>query len=81
MVSLFMSTYYNVLIAYALYYFFTSFRSVAPWSDCSNRWNTKNCWHPLLQLTQNISKPNDSQTPSEEFYEYEFFLTIQFLQD
>ncbi|KAG8314854.1 hypothetical protein J6590_083094 [Homalodisca vitripennis] len=65
MVSFFMATYYNVIIAYFLYYLFTSFRASAPWSDCSNKWNTPRCWQSSL----NTSRPNFSVSPSEEFYE------------
>uniref|UniRef100_A0A1B6KRM4 Transporter n=1 Tax=Graphocephala atropunctata TaxID=36148 RepID=A0A1B6KRM4_9HEMI len=65
MVSFFMATYYNVIIAYFLYYLFTSFRASAPWSDCSNKWNTPRCWQPSL----NTSRPNFSVSPSEEFYD------------
>ncbi|XP_054272616.1 sodium- and chloride-dependent GABA transporter ine-like [Macrosteles quadrilineatus] len=64
-VSFFMSTYYSVIIAYFLYYFFTAFRANAPWTDCGNRWNTPQCWQPSL----NTTRPNFSQSPSEEFYD------------
>ncbi|XP_074407623.1 sodium- and chloride-dependent neutral and basic amino acid transporter B(0+)-like isoform X2 [Zonotrichia albicollis] len=30
----FVTIYYNVIIAYALFYFFASFQKVLPWSDC-----------------------------------------------
>ncbi|XP_009088788.3 sodium- and chloride-dependent neutral and basic amino acid transporter B(0+) isoform X1 [Serinus canaria] len=33
-ISAFVSIYYNVIIAYALYYFFASFQKVLPWSEC-----------------------------------------------
>lgn len=36
-ISFLMSTYYSVIIAYAIYYFFTSFRPEMPWVDCSAR--------------------------------------------
>lgn len=36
-VSFIMSTYYSVLIAYSIYYFFTSFKPLMPWTDCNNR--------------------------------------------
>jgi solute carrier family 6 GABA transporter-like protein 6/8/11/12/13 len=61
-----MSTYYNVIIAYAIYYFFTAFKSDAPWSSCSNPWNTDRCW---TTRAVNSTKPIESRTPSEEFYE------------
>ncbi|XP_069683642.1 sodium- and chloride-dependent GABA transporter ine-like isoform X1 [Periplaneta americana] len=66
-ISFIMSTYYNVIIAYALYYFFTAFKSDAPWSSCLNRWNTNSCW--TSTGPSEFTKPNISKTPSEEFYE------------
>lgn len=38
------SIYYNVLIAWAIYFLFMSLRSVLPWSTCGNDWNTENCY-------------------------------------
>ncbi|KAJ8939071.1 hypothetical protein NQ318_008674 [Aromia moschata] len=67
-ISFLLSTYYGVIIAYGVYYFFTSFRVNQPWVDCSHRWNTKNCWIPS-QSHHNQSKPVYSQSPAEEFYE------------
>lgn len=64
-ISFLMSTYYAVIIAWAIYYFFTSFKSEVPWASCSNRWNTKQCWVPY----HNHTKPNGSQTPTEQFFE------------
>ncbi|XP_059614816.1 sodium- and chloride-dependent GABA transporter ine isoform X1 [Phlebotomus argentipes] len=67
-VSFLMSTYYSVIIAYAIYYFFTSFRPELPWTDCSNRWNTPDCWIPQRQES-NLTRPHISRTPPEEFFE------------
>nr|XP_023025094.1 sodium- and chloride-dependent GABA transporter ine-like [Leptinotarsa decemlineata] len=64
-ISFLISTYYSVIIAYGVYYFFTSFRAKQPWEDCHNRWNTKFCWVPSV----NHTKPHYSQSPAEEFYE------------
>lgn len=36
-VSFLMSTYYSVIIAYAIYYFFSAFKPEIPWLDCSHR--------------------------------------------
>lgn len=36
-VSFLMSTYYSVIIAYAIYYFFSAFRPEIPWLDCAHR--------------------------------------------
>lgn len=35
--------YYNVIIAYTVFYFFSSLSSAVPWVDCGNWWNTVNC--------------------------------------
>ncbi|XP_021181196.2 sodium- and chloride-dependent GABA transporter ine isoform X1 [Helicoverpa armigera] len=64
-ISFLMSTYYAVIIAWAIYYFFTSFKTEVPWASCSNRWNTPQCWVP----NHNMTKPNGSQTPTEQFFE------------
>ena len=42
-ILLLMNTYYNVLIAYALFYMFASITNELPWARCNNLWNTENC--------------------------------------
>ncbi|XP_048250521.1 sodium- and chloride-dependent glycine transporter 1-like [Haliotis rufescens] len=37
------SVYYNVILAWTLYYLVQSFSSVLPWSTCGNEWNTDLC--------------------------------------
>lgn len=66
-ISFIMSTFYNVLIAYSLYYLFSAFRSELPWNSCGHRWNTPRCWSGVGH--HNDSKPIDSKTPAEEFFE------------
>jgi len=39
--------YYNVIIALALLYLFTSLRSSLPWASCENDWNTPTCGDPI----------------------------------
>ena len=34
---------YNIILTWALYYVFSSFTSVLPWSHCDNSWNTDQC--------------------------------------
>lgn len=68
-ISFLMSTYHNVIIAYAIYYFFAAFRAKQPWSDCDNSWNSLACWLPTYGVIDNRTRPNASRTPSEEFFE------------
>lgn len=42
-VSFLCCVYYNVIIAWCLYYMFKSFASVVPWANCNNWWNTPSC--------------------------------------
>ncbi len=41
--------YYNVLIAWALFYFILSFRKRLLWADCGYWWNTNRCFVPGSQ--------------------------------
>ena len=43
MVSLLVSIYYNVIIAWILFYLFASFRSDVPWRHCDPEWASANC--------------------------------------
>ncbi|KAF2367046.1 Sodium:neurotransmitter symporter [Trinorchestia longiramus] len=44
MVSLLIAIYYNVLLAWALYYTFSSFTKTLPWGNCTNAFNSENCF-------------------------------------
>ncbi|KAK3595742.1 hypothetical protein CHS0354_025370 [Potamilus streckersoni] len=76
-ISFLFTTYYNVIIAWAFYYLFSSFVSVLPWSDCSNTWNSDRCWDgrnktytdPATNFTVVDVKPNNSLSPTEDFFE------------
>ncbi|XP_060076525.1 sodium-dependent proline transporter-like [Ylistrum balloti] len=37
------STYYNMIIAWTLFYLGSSFLTPLPWDNCDNSWNTANC--------------------------------------
>ncbi|KAK3084772.1 hypothetical protein FSP39_018601 [Pinctada imbricata] len=41
-IACFVSWYYNVIIAWSVYYFFSVFRSDVPWKSCNNEWNSRN---------------------------------------
>jgi solute carrier family 6 GABA transporter-like protein 6/8/11/12/13 len=65
-ISFFLTTYYIVIIAWAMYFIFSSFRSEIPWKTCNNTWNTADCWDGTLNFTLKTS--NNTLTPSEEFF-------------
>jgi len=73
-ISFFLTTYYIVIISWAMFYIFASFASEVPWSKCNNTWNSKDCWDG--SLNESLKTSNDSRTPSEEFYKY--FIIIIF---
>ena len=74
------SVYYNVIIAWSIYYIFSSFSSELPWSSCDNSWNTIYCTDGHNSTYVNASISNDSFSennissliktlPSEEFWQ------------
>uniref|UniRef100_A0A646QC04 Transporter n=1 Tax=Hemiscolopendra marginata TaxID=943146 RepID=A0A646QC04_9MYRI len=43
LVSALVGIYYNMIIAWTLFYLYSSFRSSLPWSSCGNWWNSEAC--------------------------------------
>ena len=71
-----LSTYYNVIMSWALFYFISSFSSVLPWEDCNHEWNSPDC-RPIMgdnsitkQTIENITQKFDnSHSSTQEFYD------------
>ena len=82
-IAFYVDFYYNVIIAYALYYFFASFNPVLPWSTCTNEWNTKYCFEPIsgpkyfvnYTTEDNVTEViNLTSSAATEYYEYVCFI-------
>lgn len=59
LIAFYVDFYYNVIIAWALRYFFASFTDMLPWTTCNNPWNTPNC-RPFEFPSKNWSDSNQS---------------------
>ncbi|KAG7477751.1 hypothetical protein MATL_G00072910 [Megalops atlanticus] len=60
LVSTLVAIYYNVIVAYSIYYLFASFQSPLPWSDCFS-WSDGNCSVMPVDLC-NVTSGNGSFT-------------------
>lgn len=60
LIAFYVDFYYNVIIAWALRFFFASFTDLLPWTTCDNPWNTPDC--RTLDLRRWLDKNNDSWT-------------------
>uniref|UniRef100_T1E7G7 Transporter n=1 Tax=Crotalus horridus TaxID=35024 RepID=T1E7G7_CROHD len=58
-ISTFVTIYYNVIIAYSLYYLFASFQRVLPWAECNPEWADQKCSKTILLLC-NVTMGNTS---------------------
>ncbi|XP_032083036.1 sodium- and chloride-dependent neutral and basic amino acid transporter B(0+) [Thamnophis elegans] len=54
-ISTFVTIYYNVIIAYSLYYLFASFQRVVPWDNCNATWADHRCSKTPLVLSCNVT--------------------------
>jgi len=66
-ISFVLCTYYNVIISWALYYLFNSFRAVLPWQGCNHTWNSPACAEGS-NATGNYS--GDAVSATQDFFEY-----------
>ena len=67
-VSFTVSVYYNVILAWSLYYLYNSFTSDLPWVGCHHAWNTERCYQ--LKAGFNISNYGNitKVSASKEFF-------------
>ncbi|XP_038560529.1 sodium- and chloride-dependent GABA transporter ine isoform X2 [Micropterus salmoides] len=64
-ISFVFSTYYNVLMSWALFYLFNSFGATLPWTSCNNTWNTVgNCSNGFPGNATHL------QSASQQFFDH-----------
>lgn len=64
LIAFYVDFYYNVIIAWALRFFFASFTSMLPWTRCDNAWNTPLC-RPF-EAEGNGTAGNSSAAPGDD---------------
>ncbi|CAF3915490.1 unnamed protein product [Rotaria magnacalcarata] len=70
-ITFWLTTYYIVILAWALYYFIHSFGKDVPWKGCQNSWNKVTCYDPYhLHSSNNTIKMNGTLSPGDEYYRY-----------
>ncbi|CAF1249713.1 unnamed protein product [Adineta steineri] len=89
--SFFVTIYYNIIIAWCLFYFFASFRKKLQWSDCGNWWNTERCLNAdasdnstarfLCLATDRSSNCTLPILPPEEYFDHYVLRRSNSLED
>lgn len=72
-IAFYVGFYYNVIIAWSLYYLFSSMTTELPWLNCGNPWNSENCTDPQAIngsiIGNGTSYAKYKITPAAEYYE------------
>ena len=74
-ISALIALYYNVVIAWCLYYLFASMTSYLPWQDCDNEWNTCKC----SDTNMNFSSPDPWNGKRPDCCKYKHIYTLNIL--
>ncbi|XP_006917226.1 sodium-dependent dopamine transporter [Pteropus alecto] len=71
LISLYVGFFYNVIIAWALHYLFSSFAVALPWTHCNNTWNSARCADDPAGNASGRPGLNHSfqTTPAAEYFE------------
>ncbi|PAA51768.1 hypothetical protein BOX15_Mlig003695g4 [Macrostomum lignano] len=82
MIAFFTDFFYNVIIAWSLYFLFASFAVNLPWTSCNNTWNMPTCYDEHLSdkvavvtanLTTAIQTAVDANSTGRTYPAHEFF--------
>jgi len=72
-IASYVAMYYNTIIAWSVYFLFSSFKKQVPWATCNNAWNTPNCTSlPFgdiyFDVADNTTLNNNYTSPADEFF-------------
>ncbi|BHF68748.1 hypothetical protein SprV_0301178900 [Sparganum proliferum] len=70
LVSGILCIYYNIVMAWVIYYFGMSFNWDLPWKHCNNPWNTPQCFSIFDDATNGTGFPEKMTTSTSEFWLY-----------
>nr|XP_033808526.1 sodium- and chloride-dependent betaine transporter-like isoform X2 [Geotrypetes seraphini] len=65
----YLNIYYIVILAWALFYLFSSFAAELPWAHCNHTWNTENCVEFAEESNWTLSVNPNATSPVIEFWE------------
>ncbi|XP_077983175.1 sodium-dependent noradrenaline transporter-like [Glandiceps talaboti] len=77
LMAYYVALYYNVIIAWSIYFLFSSFTKILPWTTCENSWNSVYCYDGSYNYSEvdvgdgktEIISSDNGVSPAEEFYE------------
>lgn len=67
-ISFLLSTYYNVILAWAMFYLLSSFQQDLPWTSCDNWWNSELCFNPV-DGSRNATNLTRRVTSNQEYFD------------
>nr|AXS78275.1 Sodium-dependent dopamine transporter [Anisakis simplex] len=80
LIAFYTDFFYNVIIAWALHFFFASFTTSLPWASCSNDYNSAACYEPSWNKNGDdgecVTTLNEHGISAAEEYFYKHFLGL-----
>ncbi|CAG2231692.1 sodium-dependent dopamine transporter-like [Mytilus edulis] len=62
LIAFYTDFFYNIIIAWALHFLFSSFTSELPWSSCGHEWNTEHCYDGTYRGSSTDSNSTNGTT-------------------
>uniref|UniRef100_F6XTN6 Transporter n=1 Tax=Ciona intestinalis TaxID=7719 RepID=F6XTN6_CIOIN len=69
LMALYVSSYYNTVIGWAVYYLYSSFAYELPWATCNHSWTDSRCLDKINAAAHNQTWTNDTQSPAQQFFD------------